>query len=302
MKHRLLFGALAVCLSACTAQTEQQTSHNTSQDWVAAGTFTSGIEGPAVDAAGDLYAVNIERQGTIGRVTGQDDTEVFITLEDGSIANAIRFNRQGDMLLADYVNHNILKVSMADKTVSVYAHNDAMNQPNDIVLADNGTLYASDPNWAEGTGQLWRIDTDGSTHLLAANMGTTNGIELSPDGRTLYVNESVQRNVWRFDVSPAGELSNKQLFYRFDEFGMDGMSLDVDGNLYIARYGAGNIAVLSPAGKLLREVTLTGQHPTNITFGGPDGKRAFVTMQKRGAIETFINPLPGSDWQKQQAR
>ncbi|WP_084591450.1 SMP-30/gluconolactonase/LRE family protein [Gilvimarinus agarilyticus] len=280
--------------TACTA-TPPATG---TEDWLPEHSFTSGVEGPAVDSAGNIYAVNLERQGTIGVMSEKNSAEVFISLNGDSIGNAIRFNAAGDMFIADYVNHNILKVSAIDNSVSVFAHDASMNQPNDIVLADSGVIYASDPNWADSTGQLWRIGTDGTAQLLEAGMGTTNGIELSPDGRVLYVNESVQRNVWRYDVSPEGDVTNKQLFYSFADFGMDGMSVDVAGNLYIARYGAGEVAVLSPSGELLRTIPLTGQHPTNIAFGGHDGKRAFVTMQKRGTIESFVNDVPGSDWEK----
>ena len=90
-----------------------------------------------------------------------------------------------------------------------------MNQPNDLAIAPDGTLYASDPNWKESTGQLWRIDRDGKITLLAEGMGTTNGIEVSPDGKTLYVNESVQRNIWAFDITPDGTLANKRLLKQF---------------------------------------------------------------------------------------
>ena len=79
------------------------------------------------------------------------------------------------------------------KKITVHAHNEAMNQPNDLAIMADGTLFASDPNWPKETGQLWRIDTDGTTHRVANGMGTTNGIDVSPDGKTLYVNESKQR-------------------------------------------------------------------------------------------------------------
>lgn len=300
MNNIILFNAIVICLLAPLAGADNKRLGET-EDWLPEQTFTSGIEGPAVDRAGNLYVVNLERQGTIGHVTDKNNANVFITLDNDSVANAIRFDAAGNMLLADYVNHNILHVSMADKSVTVLAHDNRMHQPNDIVLAEQGTVYASDPNWADNSGQLWRIDTDASVSLLESGMGTTNGIELSPDGRVLYVNESVQRNIWRYDVRADGGIDNKQLLYKFADFGMDGMSVDVAGNLYIARYGAGKVAVLSPAGELLREVNLSGQYPTNLTFGGKDGKRVFVTMQKRGMIESFVNDLPGSDWAKLHA-
>jgi sugar lactone lactonase YvrE len=154
-------------------------------------------------------------------------------------------------------------------------------------------LFASDPNWKENTGKLWRIDPDGSSVLLSSDMGTTNGIELSPDEKILYVNESIQRKIWAFDVDNNGNISNKRLFGEFSDFGFDGMKCDKHGNLYIARYGKGTILVLSPQGKQIREVSLKGKDCTNLVFGGKDKKTIFVTMQDRKGIEKFQNDIPG---------
>ena len=259
--------------------------------------FTSGVEGPACDADGNLYAVNYERQHTIGKVTPEGEASVFVELPPGSIGNGIRFNSEGYMFIADYTNHNVLKVDMGTKEITVHAHEPTMNQPNDLAIGANDIIYASDPNWGESKGQIWRVDTDGTVILLESDMGTTNGIEVSPDEKTLYVNESVQRNVWRYDLSQDGEISNKSLLIQFPDFGMDGMRCDIDGNLYITRHGKGTIAKLSPSGKELLEIDLTGKSCTNIAFGGTDGRTCYVTIADRGNIEVFRVDKPGRSWQ-----
>ena len=268
------------------------------QEYVIDGVFTQGIEGPAVDKNGVLYAVNYQKQGTVGRVTQQNQVDTLLTLANGSIGNGIRFDSAGNMFIADYVNHNILTVTAdalkqgkdVSSLVRVFAHDSRMNQPNDIAITDKGILFASDPNWGNSTGSLWRITQDGEVTLLEANMGTTNGIEVSPDNKTLYVNESVQRKVWRYDLDEKGNISNKQLLISFADFGLDGMRSDKQGNLYIARYGAGQVAVVSPTGALIKTIILKGQYPTNVAFGGKDGRTLYITMQKRGAIEmTRVN-------------
>lgn len=268
-----------------------------SSDYTHPEEFTGGIEGPACDAGGNLYAVNFARQGTIGKVTPKGELSVFVELPSGSIGNGIRFDSHGAMLIADYTGHNVLRVDMSTRQVRVYAHEEAMNQPNDLAIGANDLVYASDPNWGQNTGQLWRINLDGTTTLLDGAMGTTNGIEVSPEERTLYVNESVQRKVWAFDLSETGEVSNKRLLIEFPDFGLDGMRCDVEGNLYIARYGKGTVAKVSPGGELLLEVTLTGRNPSNIAFGGPDGRTCYVTIADRGCIETFRVEAPGRSWQ-----
>lgn len=259
--------------------------------------FTSGIEGPACDAAGNLYAVNYERQHTIGKVTPDGDASVFVELPPGSIGNGIRFNSEGFMCIADYTNHNVLKVDMNTREISVHAHEPTMNQPNDLAIGANDILYASDPNWGASTGQIWRVDTHGKVTLLEADMGTTNGIEVSPDEKVLYVNESAQRNVWAYDLSREGEISNKRLLIQFPDFNMDGMRCDIEGNLYITRHGKGAVAKLSSTGEVLLEVQLTGKLCTNIAFGGPDGRTCYVTMADRGNVEVFRADLPGRSWQ-----
>ena len=259
--------------------------------------FTSGIEGPACDAEGNLYAVNYERQHTIGKVTPDGNASVFVELPPGSIGNGIRFDSAGFMYIADYTNHNVLKVDMKTREISVHAHEPTMNQPNDLAIGANDILYASDPNWGASTGQIWRVDTDGKVTRLEADMGTTNGIEVSPDEKVLYVNESAQRNVWAYNLSPEGEISNKRLLIQFPDFNMDGMRCDIEGNLYITRHGKGTVAKLSPAGEVLLEVQLTGKLCTNIAFGGPDGRTCYVTMADRGNVEIFRADLPGRSWQ-----
>ncbi|MEW6306778.1 MAG: SMP-30/gluconolactonase/LRE family protein [Verrucomicrobiota bacterium] len=258
--------------------------------------FTPGIEGPACDRDGNIYAVNFAKQQTIGRVTPQGKGEVYLELPGKSTGNGIVFNPQGSMFIADYVGHNVLRVDPRTKEITVFAHNPAMNQPNDMAMAPDGTLYASDPNWKEGTGQLWRIDKDGATHLLAKDMGTTNGIEVSPDGKTLYVNESKQRNLWAFTITKDRTLTGKRLLRLFPDHGFDGMRADVDGNLYITRYGKGVVAKVSPQGEILREIDVLGESPSNICFGGPDGRTAYVTEVKHCRLVQFRADKPGLTW------
>ncbi|MEP7108358.1 MAG: SMP-30/gluconolactonase/LRE family protein [Ferruginibacter sp.] len=258
--------------------------------------FTAGAEGPATDKEGNLYAVNFEREGTIGKVTPTGAAAIFIELPNGSIGNGIRFNSKGNMFIADYTNHNILMINMADKKLSVYANEPSMNQPNDIAIDSRDRLYASDPNWKDSTGNIWRIDTNGIVTLLERNMGTANGIEVSPDEKTLYVNESVQRNVWAYDLSDTGTISNKRLLIRFPDFGMDGMRCDQNGNLYITRHGKGTVVKVSPAGKVLEEIILSGKKPSNLAFGGDDGRTIYVTLQDQGNIESFLVDEPGREW------
>ena len=294
--HFLIIFAAVACNTIKQKNTREELYKSSALTQV--NSFTSGAEGPAVDKDGNLYAVNYSKEGTIGKITPTGNISIFRELPNGSVGNGIRFNSKGEMLIADYTNHNILKVDMTTKQLTVYAHDSTMNQPNDIAIDSKDRLYASDPNWKAKTGRIWRIDTDGKISLLEDSMGTTNGIEVSPDEKTLYVNESVQRKVWAYDLSDSGTISNKRLLIEFPDFGMDGMRCDIDGNLHIARYGKGVVAKISPKGKLLQEIKLNGTKPSNVTFGGADGRTVYVTLQDNGNIESFRVEVPGREWKK----
>ena len=267
------------------------------RDLTAENVFTSNIEGPNVDENNNLYVVNYQKDGTIGKVASDGSVSLFVTLPYESVANAIMWDLNGNMLLADWKGHNVLRVNMKNKRVSVLCHNRGFNQPNDITVNKKGQVFASDPNWADSTGNLWRIEPDGKiVAKLAGDMGTTNGIELSPDEKILYVNESIQRKVWAFDLNDKGEISNKRLLIEFPDFGMDGMKCDWKGNLYITRHGKGTVAIVSPNGRLIREVQMKGKKTSNIIFGGADGKTCYVTLQDRKCVETFRSEIAGKKW------
>jgi sugar lactone lactonase YvrE len=264
--------------------------------------FTAGIEGPCCDGKGNIYVVNFARQQTIGKITPEGKGEVFVQLPGKSVGNGIVFDRDGKMYVADYAEHNVLAIDMETKKVSVFAHEDRMNQPNDLAIAPDDTLFASDPSWEKSTGQIWKIDRKGNVTLAAGDMGTTNGIDVSPDGKTLYVNESVQRNIWAFDIGKDGGLSNKRLLKKFEDHGFDGMRCDIEGNLYVTRYGKGTVVVLSPRGEVLHEVDVLGKQPSNLCFGGPDGRTVYVTEVEHQRLVRFRVDKPGLAWQRWQKK
>lgn len=284
---------LVACHRKLNPRQEYAKSLFKAYDYTAENLFTKNCEGPAVDKDGRLFVVNFQNDGTIGLVQPDGKVELFVTLPGKSIGNSIRFNALGNMLVADFTGHNVLQVDPLTKEVTVYCHDDRFNQPNDICISKKGIVYASDPNWQAQSGQVWKIGTDGKAVLLKENMGTTNGICLSPDEKTLYVNESIQRRIWAFDLDANGDIKGQRTFATFDDFGMDGMKCDSRGNLYVTRYGKGTVAIFNADGRQLQEVQLTGKNVSNITFGGKDNRTCFVTLQDRRCIEKFRSDIAG---------
>jgi sugar lactone lactonase YvrE len=264
--------------------------------------YTFGIEGPAVDRTGSLYVVNHQKQGTIGKVSpGASASQHFIALPPGSVGNAVRFGPDGRMFVADYKNHNIFVFERGQSEPRIYFHSDQFNQPNDLTIASDGTIYASDPHWKRRDGQVWRVtrgpdDTGvGSVMTSARKMGTTNGIDLSPDEKTLYVGESETREIWAYQMDGA-KLINQRPIKSFPDFSIDGLRTDIDGRIFVTRILKGTVVVLLPNGKVEREITLKAKEPTNLAFGGPDGKTVFVTQRQGGFIETFRVDRPGREY------
>lgn len=290
--HLLIFGLFLTTFS----QNSEVSELYKAKVFTPANLFTSGIEGPAVDKSGIIYAVNFNHQGTIGKVTPDGIASLFIELPKGSTGNGIRFDSQGNMLIADYTGHNILKVDMTTKEISVFAHEPLMTQPNDIAIDSKDRIYASDPDFKFKKGRIWRTENN-RVFLLDSMQGATNGIEVSPDDKILYVNASPK--VWAYDLSKTGTVKNKRLLIEFPDFVMDGMRCDINGNLYIARFGKGTVVKVSPEGEILEEVQLAGKRPTNVAFGGEDGCTVYVTLQDKGNIECFRVDSPGREWKMQ---
>jgi len=165
--------------------------------WVAKGltpenSFTTGIEGPNSDAAGNVYVVNYLERGDIARVTPEGKAEVWVTLPmdpadprgpnpngkaKRSVGNGIVFDAAENLYVADYVNHNVLRIDPKTKQIEVFAHDDRFSQPNDLAIAPGGTIYCSDPDWGKKTGKIVMVDRQGKTTIVAEGLGTVNGIE-----------------------------------------------------------------------------------------------------------------------------
>jgi gluconolactonase len=262
--------------------------------------FTSGIEGPACDQAGHIYAVNFARQQTIGQVTPNGKGEVWLTLPGASTGNGIVFGNPTTMFVADYAEHQILKIDLQTKAISTFAADPAMNQPNDLAIAPNGSLYASDPNWDKSIGQVWHITPTGQPRIVFTATGTTNGIEVSPDGSTLYVNETSSRKVFAFPIEADGSLGTSTTLIQFPDEYMDGMRCDIAGNIYVTRYGTGQVVKLSLTGEILKRIDVLGKNPSNICFGGPDGCTAYVTEVEQTRLVQFRVETPGASWSRWQ--
>src|SRR3569623_530229 len=127
------------------------------------------------------------------------------------------------------------------------------------------------------------------------------GIDLSPDGKTPYVGESSNGQVWSYAIH-GNDLADARLAKAFQPDTIDGLRTDVAGRLYIARILKGTIALMKPNGAGEREIALKAKEPTNLAFGGSDGKTVFVTQRQGGFIESFRTDQQGREHCLQRGR
>jgi gluconolactonase len=181
--------------------------------------------------------------------------------------------------------------------------------PNDVTIDSKGRLFFTDLAGAA----VYRIDAPGKlTRILAApEVQRPNGIQVSPDDKTLYVIETNQaeggaRMIRAYDLQPDGTVRDMRVHYNFyPGRSADGMSIDTQGNLYASagmnqlRGTSETLAtktgvyVISPQGKLLKFIPIPEDLITNNAFGGPDMKTLYITAGKTlYKVRTDVAGLP----------
>jgi sugar lactone lactonase YvrE len=261
--------------------------------------FTDGIEGPACDGNGNLYAVSYEREGTIGRMTPDGKTTLWAEVPKGGRVNGMRLDSKGMLIGADYVNHIVHLINPAtakfEKSLTADWNGQQFYQPNDVGITANDTIYFTDPNWKDekGRGRLFRIDPppNRKTVLIEEGLLGPNGVTLSPDDKRVYVGQSRGRNVLVYDRAKDGSLSNKREFFNFDAHNLpekgvaDGIRCDVKGRVFITLVYGGRILIVEPDGKLAGTIKTLGSMPANLTFCEADGRTLYITEKEHGRIE-----------------
>jgi xylono-1,5-lactonase len=173
------------------------------------------------------------------------------------------------------------------------------NRMNDGKVDRAGRFWAGTMDAAErsSTGSLYRLDADLSWTMADSGYGVTNGPAFSPDGRTMYHSDSAAQRIYAFDLAEDGSVSNRRTFAQFGdgEGYPDGMTVDVEGCLWVAFWDGWCLRRLSPSGERMAELGVSVQRPTSCTFGGKDLDLMFVTSARRdfSAEELRAQPEAG---------
>lgn len=252
------------------------------------------IEGPACDAAGNLYFTDIPNN-RIHKRTPDGTLSVFV--EPSGHCNGLMV--VGDRLLACEMDGRLKEFSLADGKETVLAdkyEDKRFNAPNDLVIDKSGGIYFTDPRfrapdpWPQTKEAVYYRAADGKVTRLIADRTAPNGVILSPDEKTLYVVPSMEQQMWAYPVEAPGKLGTGKVFCEVKQKegqsngGGDGLTIDTNGNLYITT--ALGLQVFDAAGKALGIIAFPEQ-PANVTFGGPNRTTLFVTARTSlYAVET----------------
>ena len=149
-----------------------------------------------------------------------------------------------------------------------------------------------------GDGNLYRLDPDGSIHLMETGLTISNGIGWSPDNKTMYLTDSPQHVIYAYDFDPpTGIITNRRPFIHtpHEEGVPDGLTVDSEGYIWSARWGGWKITRYDPTGKVERVISLPVLHPTSCTFGGPDLNELYITSAwtELGEEQRNNHPLAG---------
>ena len=293
--------------------------------------ITTGLrfpEGPVAMQDGSVVLVEIERQ-TVTRVKPDGTQEIVARTGGGPNGMAVgpdgafyvcnnggfAWHDEPGMLRPigpsrDYAGGSIQRVDPKTGTVTVLYDRCGAHRlcgPNDIVFDSHGGFYFTDLGKARTRDRDWGgvyyARADGA-HIveLVHPILTPNGIGLSPDENVLYVAETETARLWAFDITAPGQIKKYPFpsphggrliaglggYQRFDS-----MALQANGHVCIATLINGSVSVIAPDGTLVRQPAMPDPYCTNICFGGPDRRTAFITLSTTGQLVAMEWPEPG---------
>ncbi len=156
-----------------------------------------------------------------------------------------------------------------------------------------GTMVEEEALAGQNTAQLWRVGLDGRVSAHRSGIGISNGICFSPDGRILYFADSPRQIILAFDLDiETGDISGERLFAEVAQGYPDGATVDAEGCVWSACWGAGRVVRYAPDGRAIGALAVPASQPTSIAFGGPDLTTAFVTSARDELDATALAGQP----------
>ncbi|AHF92771.1 gluconolaconase [Opitutaceae bacterium TAV5] len=254
---------------------------------------------------GSLYFTDIPagRLWTFDPSTGQ--AKIFCETEsdaDGERVPIGGFTLQEDGSWLLFRKDDVARVDAAGRLIAIWpVRLDGARRFNDVIADPAGRVYAGTIGETPESGGLYRFDRNGAVICICRGTGCANGLAFSPDGTRLYWTCTTTRTIYRFDYCrETGSLTNRVPFYvcAADEGWPDGLTIDVSGNLWSARWGTGKLFVISPGGKEVERFHFPETNITSAAWGGTGLADLYVTAAREngqpGEHDLFVIPQAGS--------
>ena len=242
-------------------------------------------EGPAADAQGNVYFTDQPNDRILRWST---DSKLSTFLQPAGRSNGLCFDAKGNLWACADEKNELWRIDPAtgQHTVVLKDHQGKLfNGPNDVWIRPDGGVYFTDPfyqrpYWKRGPMEqdqqaVYYLAPDGQKLVrVADDLRQPNGLIGTADGKTLYVADIGDNKTYAYQIQPDGTLADKRLFC---ELGSDGMTLDVEGNVYLTGKG---VTVFDSRGKRIEQIAVPEGWTANVCFGGADRQTLFITAGK----------------------
>jgi gluconolactonase len=262
-------------------------------DWAAANkpghTVDCFLEGPAFDAAGNLYVVDIP----FGRIFQISPAWKWsLVIEYDGWPNGLKIAPDGRILVANYRN-GILELDVKAgrmRPIIAKRNSESFKGCNDLHIAANGDIYFTDQGQTglhDPTGRVYRLGTNGRLDCLISNGPSPNGLVVDASGSVLFVAMTRDNSVWRGPLLRDGSISKVGRFCQlFGTSGPDGLAMDASGRLYVAHASLGAVFVFAANGECIARIkSCAGPTCTNIALSA-DSRRLMITESSTGTVMT----------------
>jgi gluconolactonase len=241
----------------------------------------------------------------------------YKVLSKGMQTNGTIASKDGNLLVCDMFGHRLIELDPATgkvlRTVLDKVNGLPIDGPNDLVMDAKGGLYLTDPQFtaeakkSQPGKQVYYIAPDGSVKVVvpAGEYAMPNGVEISPDGKTAYVNNTWlqpgENFLYAYDVQADGSLTNKRKFAMFNltdkvlsapdpvnrfDSRADGTAVDTDGRIYVGTLMG--VQIFDKGGIYVGTIWCP-QYPVSVTFGGKNGSTLYMVGEKEvWSIETKV--------------
>jgi len=301
--HALL--PVALLLAACSAPPppaapKAEGPVEIKAELIASDASWGNTEGPAIDAAGNLYFTSRGTFKGVVKWNAKEGASRYLDIATGAGPGGLWIDDAGDLYATSTDERQMLKVSPAKK-VTVIAKGfekdpKTSKGPNDLVVGKDGTVYFTAPNGYDGSapnGTIYRIGKDGKTTVFSEEITGPNGILLSTDQKTLYVAHNTAANTSKIEMWPLGAdgtpAGQRKELITIEGCQADGMDVDKEGALWLTCYSFGTAYRVTTEGKITHKITTEQKALTNCKFGrGADSNTLYLTSSDMARVTGYV--------------